>query len=477
LSSGESGLVGPGSAPPTDDAPVWAAGDGTGSFAGDTGIALACQIAGFVVTGILAVIYARVLGAEGKGMLAIFALIPGMVTVMVNLGIDSANSYLVAAKRSPVELVAGNSVAMVLLLSALCAGVYAMLVHARTVLFGEMSLPLLLISFCLVPSMLFTRYMYGMLVGLRRVAEAAFTGLISGLVTLLLTLLLVVGVRGGLYGAVTSMAIGSVAGAIGGAVLLGGKTWRRLSFRLDVLRQAISFGIRGQWGSVVGFFNYRLDMFIVNGLVGPAEVGYYSVAVTLGELLWYLPSAASVSLLPRVAAAPSEAKHMTLKVVHVLLATLCLAAVLLLLVARPLVDLLFSARFRSSLVPLALLLPGVVLLGISKILNADLVGRGKPELGSVAATAALLVTVPGNIILVPRYGIAGAAAASTLAYGTLSVLNMLFFCRESGSSLAELLVIRPREVWAMWLLCWRKGSGPLFRALRTCATNTWFARR
>lgn len=56
-------------------------------------------------------------------------------------------------------------------------------------------------------------------------------------------------------------------------------------------------------------------MFIVNYFVGVTNVGLYSIAVAIAELLWYVPQAVATILFPRTAATGAEkAKLFTPKV-------------------------------------------------------------------------------------------------------------------------------------------------------------------
>jgi O-antigen/teichoic acid export membrane protein len=61
---------------------------------------------------------------------------------------------------------------------------------------------------------------------------------------------------------------------------------------------ALSFGVRGQVGNIATLFNYRLDVFIVNYFLNPAQVGLYALGVVVSEGLWQIPRAAAVALFP-----------------------------------------------------------------------------------------------------------------------------------------------------------------------------------
>jgi O-antigen/teichoic acid export membrane protein len=62
------------------------------------------------------------------------------------------------------------------------------------------------------------------------------------------------------------------------------------------------------------------------------------------------------------------------------------------------------------------LLPGVILLGGAKVLTNEIAGWGYPHYNSFNAGVALILTVILDLILIPRFGILGAALASSISY-------------------------------------------------------------
>jgi O-antigen/teichoic acid export membrane protein len=85
-------------------------------------------------------------------------------------------------------------------------------------------------------------------------------------------------------------------------------------------------------------------------------------------------------------------------------------------------------------------LPGVVTFSIVNVLAAYIAGIGKPHLNLVASCASLIVTVVLDLTLIPRFNIVGASIASTASYGLAAILTIVFFTRETGAALREILL-------------------------------------
>jgi Na+-driven multidrug efflux pump len=66
----------------------------------------------------------------------------------------------------------------------------------------------------------------------------------------------------------------------------------------------------------------------------------------------------------------------------------------------------------------------------------------------LAQAAALIVNVAANLVLLPRYGVLGAAMASAVGYAVSAALISLGFARRFGIPLAQLM--RPESPWSLW---------------------------
>ena len=293
------------------------------------------------------------------------------------------------------------------------------------------NVPLWLIGLALfsLPFNLLTGYFVTILQGQQRITAVNIIALTLGAATLLLSLVLVVICHLGLLGAVLAALAANVVYLLASWGQLGQPTRSLVPrWELSVMRATMSFGLRGHIANLFQFFNYRLDMFLVNYFLGPAEVGIYGVAVRVAELLWHLPNAASFVLFPKTAAARVEEINVfTPRVLRYTLGLTTLGAIALALVGPWLIQLVFSAAFSAAYLPMIWLLPGVVLLGGAKILINEMAGRGSPQYNALSAGIGFVATVVLDVLLIPRWGIRGAAWASSISYAMVFAVAFLLY--------------------------------------------------
>ena len=193
-------------------------------------------------------------------------------------------------------------------------------------------------------------------------------------------------------------------------------------------RRMYAFGMRGQLGSLMQLLNLRFNFIFLGALAGPAALGIYAVAAKYAEFLRLLPIAANWVLYPQFARADAglaaaSSRRMILRAGAVTAG----ASIPLAVAAGFVVPFLFGQVFGAAVLPAQILLVGLAAEGVGGVVTAFLFGRGRPGLNSLAAGAGVVVTLVLDVILIPRYGAVGAAAASSAAYLTTTVSLVLWY--------------------------------------------------
>lgn len=374
-----------------------------------------------------------------RGLQSLLVLVPTLLASLTLLGVGSATPVLLhrgVDERRLLPNLVGLALAVIAMVALVITPALGWL--ARFISGGYIvSTREVLIGLLLLPPTLLGEYLRALLAARQDLRKVALTQSVQALAQLGSALVLVLALRGGALGAVWATVIGAWLGlAVTIWAVWGlGSLWPR--WQPAVLRPLLGLGLRGHAGNVVQTFNYRLDALLVQGFLGQAAVGLYQTGVVLAEMIWYLPNAISAALLPQVAA--SRSSESTPRVArHTLLLTGC-GALALLLVAWPALAVL-RPRYLPALPPMAVLLVGVVALSLHKVLASDLSGRGMPQYPSLTSALALLVTLGGDVVLIPRFGIVGAALASTLAYTVQTLVLLRIYTRLEQVRWRDLLV-------------------------------------
>jgi O-antigen/teichoic acid export membrane protein len=200
--------------------------------------------------------------------------------------------------------------------------------------------------------------------------------------------------------------------------------WRRLGRpRLAVdpplwraaLRRSFPYALLG----VIGLVYFRIDALMLTWLKGPEATGIYTAAYRLLDAVTDVPGVIVAAMFPALARLHIESKPVLKRAYLGAIGTLTVLGlpvlVGMILLARPLILLLYGAEFEPSVLVLQVLAVAVFLIFVdtanTMVLYAGDNLRPVVLLSLVTTSANVLL----NLALIPRYGEVGAAAATGLS--------------------------------------------------------------
>ena len=189
----------------------------------------------------------------------------------------------------------------------------------------------------------------------------------------------------------------------------------------DYLKQ-VRFSFPLYLNQLMTFFNQRFDTMLVSALAGVTSAAIYEMMKKLPVLVNRVMNALLVPYLPHISQLLSVSDHAgAARVLHHavgLSAFFGYGAVLLLTaLQRPLILLLFNADYLADAAILGLLLTAASLALQSGLMAKMLIALGRNVPVPFVNMSTMLLTVGADIILIPYFGMVGAAAAVMAASG------------------------------------------------------------
>lgn len=175
---------------------------------------------------------------------------------------------------------------------------------------------------------------------------------------------------------------------------------------------------------------YHVDILLLRSMVGSQATGYYKAALVVAEFLWFVPNALQTVLLHSTSEMWSEEQTeritgMVSKITRYNLTLTLLLSIGIAALADDFVPLYFGSEFNASVVPLLLLLPGTLGFALARPIFAVGQGKGTLKLLILATGIAAFINLCLNLLLIPRYGMAGAAIATSIGYGSMFGFHVL----------------------------------------------------
>lgn len=378
----------------------------------------------------IAAVSARELGPAGRGTVAVVLTIVTLFVQVGHLGLASAHSYYVARRPELLRAVITNSLWFAALAPIPVAAVVLLLRTWGSAVLGDIGWSALLLAVAAMPLALTVALLQGVLLGQNRLLEynlplsVAATGSFAALAVAATAFDLDVDTVLAL-----SLAGWAVAAPVYLALVARGAR-PGLVPDVCVARRMMAYALRIYTATLVSFVLMRINLFLVNAILGASEAGQYSVAIAVGDALVLFPATVGVVLFARVAS--GDGAESTASVFRVLLlvhAVLCAAAA----VAAPMLfPLVFGGEFDDAASVFRWLVPGVFSLGMATLLSYHFAGVGYPIEGSLHWLAGLVLNLLVTGIYLDSEGTLVAAIASSLSYTLVLLLHVHLFSRRAG---------------------------------------------
>lgn len=190
--------------------------------------------------------------------------------------------------------------------------------------------------------------------------------------------------------------------------------------RLRMVRPLASYGAAQMATLAPLTLNASLDQLVLSQVVSAADLGRYAIAVSITSLPLPVVSAIGFIAFPRLASRrelTGSGQRLLKMAVLVSLAVATAVLVPVCLVATWAVPVVFGASYRGAVGLVWILMPGGIFIACGQV-TGDLL-RGRRHLSAVAWSQwiAAAATVALLVALLPLAGVAGAAIASSVAYG------------------------------------------------------------
>lgn len=205
-----------------------------------------------------------------------------------------------------------------------------------------------------------------------------------------------------------------------------------------LIKDMLKFGFPLQLQYIFDFAYSKLDTLIIGSLIGARGVAYYDIARKIPDSLLQLYSVFISVYFPvsaNVYATEKEGKtnYVLNNSMRLLSFTALFAALLALLFGKDIIVLLFSEEYLISYWVLVLLMVGVALEIMEEILGYSLVAIGQPDKPLYINIVRAVVSLAGNLILLPVLGFRGAAIVYILGNLVALPLDVFFLKRKNLS--------------------------------------------
>jgi O-antigen/teichoic acid export membrane protein len=181
-------------------------------------------------------------------------------------------------------------------------------------------------------------------------------------------------------------------------------------------------------GLVVAIYT-KIDQVMIKNMLDSKELGYYAAAVRLSEAWYFIPVALTNSLFPAIVNAKKLSNKFYFNRIQKLYDILAWMAIIIAvpvsIFSRDIINIIFGNEFLSAAPVLTIYIwAGVaVFLGVAS--SQYLITENFTKLSFFRTLIGMVINVILNLVLIPKYGIIGAAYATLISYSA-ATFSLIF---------------------------------------------------
>lgn len=388
----------------------------------------------------IGIVLARALGPGGKGDVAYAAIALELFIVAIG-GVAQAVTFQYARNGLP-----GGAVYRAMLRIVAAIALPAALALAAVALFVPSQRALLWTALA-IPVALYGEATLGMLIGAQQIGASNVQRAFSTVAFNLAAMVALLVFHAGTSTVLLLWVLGYAAGAVYAAFAV--RPFVREGGAAETLvREQAGFAVKAASAGVAGYLNMRVDVVVVSLLLSAQALGNYTLAITTAEMLWQLSAPFCWAGMGRMASLPlADAAAFTAKLTRHIIALVVPLGIVLFAVGPLAMTAVYGTAFEPAAGALRWILPGVIAYAIEIPLGYFLMVKlGRPLVIVAIQSASIAVCAALAFVTVRRWGIDGAAAATSVTYIGVVIAKAIVFARATALSARDLTVLRRSDV-------------------------------
>jgi len=208
----------------------------------------------------------------------------------------------------------------------------------------------------------------------------------------------------------------------------------------------IKYGLVYFLSNFLLFANTKMDYWFINYFSGSYELGIYVLSSNVGLLMLLLPNA--IGLVLSAFKAKSELDDIESRTAFLCRITFLLTfsvACFLWIFGETIIVLLYGEEFRESAIPLKIILLGVIPFSVFTILKNYFAGADNLKAFLMASFAGFILTFTLDVLLIKPYGIMGASVATCASYILSSIYLIFVFSKRTSISMKNILLFNRND--------------------------------
>jgi len=393
---------------------------------------------------IISILVARAVGAEGKGYISYFLLIFGIIAGYGHFGINNATTYFQKRSSYKENYIYDVNISYLIVISFFVSICIIFLKYFGFVLI-EYNWLMVFAGLIYIFSLFLITCTNAFYIGNERILESNKYILSTYFIHSLLVMVFYLKNQLTVYIYFLALVITTIMKLL----MLIKNIKLKYKFRTDfqLLKNEFKYGIIIYFSALFIYLIYRADQYLIKRMLGNSQLGVYSIAVTLAELVFLVPTSVTTALsgkLYNIDKESNDRKYITSTTIKYTF-YICLIASVIGIFMTPLIPMVYGQDFIKASQVTAILFVGIIFASIGKVSASYFFTKGKPQVHLFITFIVLLLNISLNIILIPKLGINGSAIASSISYLIYGLMYVYYFIIKEKFTFRELFIFNEKD--------------------------------
>ena len=175
----------------------------------------------------------------------------------------------------------------------------------------------------------------------------------------------------------------------------------------------------------------QIDMIMIKNILGDSAAGYYAAATKISSLFYFIPVAISSSFFPAILNAKKRSQKLYYDRIGYLFDFSVLlmlpAALIITLFAEDIIVLLYGDQYLPAIAVVFIHIWAAVFVFFNNIQWKWYITEGLQKIALIRISIATVINIVLNFLLIPHYGISGAAISTLVSFAFAGYFGNAFF--------------------------------------------------
>lgn len=223
----------------------------------------------------------------------------------------------------------------------------------------------------------------------------------------------------------------------------------KLCFSSDNIRlyiELVKIGFFPMIALLLTTLNYQIDVIMLKNFqyITAAEIGIYSISISVADKIVLIPDSLKGILASKLTKGADERE--VAKVCRLSLSVSILIGLFFILFGKVGITILYGKAYSSAYTAMCISSVGAVLIGYFKLIGQYNIVKKKQILNVIMLLISVGCNIIFNLILIPQYGVNGAAVATSAGHIICGIVFIFWFSSNKKISVGDLIFIQKSDI-------------------------------